>query len=165
VDKTFFATGGIRLGGQGTWRKGPAPRCRLEIVTAGLTEYLDRLTLYMTGWFAIGLFQNDREPKLDDAVGNYQEATFSGYSGSKLLYGWTNAAMRGVRAKSFATPLIWKHNGGPIANDVYGYFCINNVGALAFAERFCDGPITVDRRGRSVNLTPMFSAKNEREED
>jgi len=165
VDNGYFGTCGLRAGGQGKWGKAPGPRCQLEVTSAGLMEYLNKLTGYMKGWFKIGLYVNDHVPKLTDTISLYQQANFSGYQGAMLLYGFGQATMFGVRAKSVATTVVWTHDGGPIANDVYGYFVVNNKGILAFAERFCDGPFTVDRAGRSVKVKPVFSTKNEREED
>lgn len=162
---TLLATGGILMGGQGSFRQGKGHRCQLEVTAEGLKDFLNKLTGYMTGWFKVGLYQNDHEPALDDDVGMYSPCTFSGYDGPQLVYGWTLAAMYGVRAKSFATELVWQHDGGPIGNDVWGYYVTDPSGTLKFAERFCDGPFAVERLGRKIKIAPTFATKNEREED
>lgn len=165
MDRTLNGLGGILLGGWGSFVKRPPPRCQLEVTTSGLVAYLDKLTSFMFGWFKAGLFSNDFVPKLGSTIADVVPASFSGYDGERLLYGWTNAAMYGVRAKSFGTPLVWQHDGGPVNNQIFGYYVVDQSGILAFAERFCDGPFDVDRAGRKLTINPTFSTKNEREED
>jgi hypothetical protein len=136
----------------------------MEIVSVGLVQFLNNLTSLMTGWFSVGLFQNKWTPRLADNLGAVVPADFPGYNGLRLLYGWTAGAMFGVRARSHADDIKWVHDGRPGTNDIYGYYVVNKAGALAFAERWCDGPFTIDRKGRSIKLTPQFEAKNERED-
>ena len=163
MSNEFFATCGVRIGGQGEWETRPAKRCQLEVVSFGLKVFLDKLTTFMENWYECGLYQNDRQPLLDDTIADYVQANFSGYLDRQVLTGWTTAAMVGPRAKSSATQLVWKHDGGPVSNLIYGYYVTDKLGNLVFAERFCDGPFEVDRAGRAIRLTPVFSAQNQRE--
>jgi len=160
----FVTSGGVDIGG-GSGFEAKQEDCRLEVVETGLLDLAEQVRSYMSYWYKIGLFVNDREPKIGDVIGDYEEATFSGYSGMLLMGQFSAPAMSGVKARTFGPQVGWTHNGGPIANAVYGYFVVRNDGELAWAERFCDGPVIVDRAGRKVNIIPVFCLKNWQEED
>jgi len=163
VADEFLATGGLRIGGQGSWYTTPGERCQLEVVTAGLLAFAENLTTLMWGWYQLGLYQNDHKPVLGDTIAAYAPCDFSGYDGLRLIYGWTTPAISGVYAVSTALAISWMHNGGSVINDVWGYYVVDRGGILQFAERFCDGPFVIDRYGRRFTLSPTFRVSNERE--
>jgi len=159
----YIGSGGGDGGGQGTFVPNPPDLCRGVVVASGLLSYTNLIRLEMFGNHKVGLFSNDRKPKLNDDVSFYTPCTFSGYTGEKLTYGWTSPTMQGVRAFMHSEEFVWTHNGGPIANLVYGYTVVNVYGELRFAERFCNGPFQVGTLGRQIKLTLMFTTANESE--
>jgi hypothetical protein len=67
----------------------------------------------------------------------------------------------GYKARSTAPEIVFRHNGGPVTNLIYGYTVTDITGVLLFAERFCDGPVMMDREGRKLHLVPSFELQNE----
>jgi hypothetical protein len=157
----LLATCGARLGGQGNWQQLPPTTCKIVFVERGLTAALNALTPAVAGFWRVGLFQNDRTPRLADTAADYLPCNFSGYSGEKILYYFSPATMRGPRAWSQALPVEWTHNGGSVGNEVYGLYVTDLSGTLTIAERFCDGPFPLDRAGRFIRLLPELEALNE----
>lgn len=159
----WLASGGGESNGEGEWFNDDSHRCELTMQTNGLQQALDAVTSLQFGAWAAGLYQNDRVPKRGDVLSQYVPATFSGYVGTKRLYGWTPAGMAGKRARSTGDRLKWMHDGGTMANWIYGYYVVDLSGKLTYAERFCDGPFLIDRAGRALQLDPAFTARNENE--
>jgi hypothetical protein len=157
----FFACCGIRLGGQGGWEQLPPTTCKIVFVERGLTAALNALTPAVAGVWRVGLYKNDRTPRLADTAADYISCNFSGYSGEQLLYYFSPATMRGPRAYSQALPVKWTHNGGTVGNEVYGLYVKDLSGAIVVAERFCGGPFNLDRLGRFIRLTPELETLNE----
>jgi len=159
----FRASAGIRWGGAGRWASAGVRQCQAMVTEIGLIAFLDRCTSFMTGWWKLGLYMNDRLPLLQDTLSQYTPADFSGYSGPQLIYGFPAGTMIGERAQAAAYEITFTHDGGPSNCTVYGYYIEDNTGRLSIAERFCDGPIEMDRTGRQLRIRPTFWAENERE--
>jgi len=159
----YQGTGGGDGGGQGTFDPNPPDLCRGVVVNAGLLEYLTTIKLLMFGNHKVGLYSNDRKPKLADDVSLYVPCNFSGYDGLRLTYGWTFPVLVGDRAFTHSEEFVWSHSGGPVGNWVYGYYVVNVSGELKFAERFCNGPFLVAQSGRQIKLTLMMTSANESE--
>lgn len=160
----FVSSGGVDVGGQGTFVRNPGDICLLEVVQP---ELLRLVTLITTDWFAghkVGLFQNDVNPRLNTTIGNIVPCNFSGYDGLRLLYFFSPAFMGGIRAIRASQEYVWTYDGGPVTNYVYGYYIVDLAGNLTVAERFCDGPFAMDVPRRQFKLTPLFWLKNERRE-
>lgn len=132
----------------------------LVLMTAGA---LDQLNALRTSWLAtlrVGLFQNDWTPHLNSVIGHVVPATFSGYDGLHDAYGWGAAALFGELAVTQAGANAWTHNGGAVANWVYGYYVVNAAGALCWAQRDPDGPADVSVVAVVYGVLPRYAVKS-----
>jgi len=157
----FLASGGGEGSGEGKWAFDVGHLCELTVMNNGLLQSLSQLLSLQFGRWKTGLFQNDREPRQTDSLSNYVPCDWSGYQGLQRIYFLNPPFMAGKRARAEGQELVWSHDGGPIANFVYGFYVVDNNGDLAYAERFCKGPFEVKNKGRKFKLTPVFTARNE----
>lgn len=91
----------------------------------------------------INLFQEDHSPDAaTDVLADYTSkvATFSGYSA--VTPGYSNADWDGGIHKSISAVATFQHNGGGVANTIYGYY-ITTGSTLIAAKKF-DTPIVMD---------------------
>lgn len=82
------------------------------------------------------LFQNNYTPVEGSVVGDFTEATYSGYGGSKEPTYGTPCTVSGT---SFVTggSMFFQHDGGGTSNTIYGYYVTKTDDTtLLFAERF-----------------------------
>jgi len=151
----------VQLGGAGTFTRGKVNPCRLVLSSFGLRNTLQVLVdKWETKWF-VGLFQNDYHPVLTTTLANIVECDFSGYSGRKVTFSWSTPVMTGIYARSTAQYLTWTHNGGLVANFVYGYFVTNDADQYVWAERFCPDPLRISHKGNAVRIRPTFFLVND----
>ena len=161
MDSSFYTDGGMTIGGESGHEVQASPGCNLIFCESGLIQALDTLTAKVAEGYKIGLFQNDFVPFLGMTLLNISPASFSGYGGLQLAYGWSAAVIDGVRAVSRAHPMTWVHDGGPVSCWVFGYYIVDEDGNLAWAERFCPAPHAVNSVGITVRVTPELTARNE----
>jgi hypothetical protein len=109
----------------------------------------------------VGLFKNDRTPRVGDTIAAYTEADFSGYAGRKDAVGWTAPIMSGGHAVSQANSLSWRQNGGATSNNIYGVFYVDAAGDLLFAERDPRAPVLVDPDHRGYTFRPVLTDTSE----
>ncbi len=103
------------------------------------------------------LFKNDHVPAVTDTNANYTEANFSGYATFALgnwAAGFVNSDGKG---EIDATPHTFAHNGGAVANTVYGVYVTNNAGDVVYAERF-DAPRVLSAATDSIDYTAKITA-------
>lgn len=133
----------------------------LKVVRAGL-EFL--LTELVANWgvLTVHLFQNNKVPADGDGVGDYTEATFSGYNAQNAS-GWSAPTLQpdGVHFQTQATAMIFTHNGGGTSNNVWGYYVTNSGGVLLWAEQFTSPPIFMSVTGDFISLVPTFQDRSE----
>lgn len=120
-----------------------------------LAAFLEGATFYAK------LFRNDRIPKQTDTAAQYQEADFSGYQGQQPITAWTDPVMVDGRAYSRADSLTWQHSGGPEDNLIFGYFVVDEDGALLWAERNPAGPRIVSAGNPDYVVTPVVTETSE----
>lgn len=133
----------------------------LRYVGTGLLDGLgDLLASWVQAW-RFGLFQNDLTPDLSTVLAQIVPATFSGYAGLLTAAGWTAPALEGNRAVSRPGPLSWTHDGGAVANWIYGYYVQTLAGALVLAQRVPNAPAYVGTLGRVVSVAPVLSLRTE----
>jgi hypothetical protein len=133
----------------------------LVVTTAGEKILADVLgAAYNGGPYVIRLFQNDHTPDPADVLADYTEADFSGYA-ELDLDGWAAAVTVSGRAQIVATLKVWTHSAGAVDNDIYGYYVVNAGGALVWAERDPNAPVTVDTAGQEYNVLPRFTLRLE----
>jgi len=105
----------------------------------------------------IGLFQNDWTPTPSSGISEVQPCDFSGYAGLQTLTGWTTPTLYGETAITSADQVVWTYNGGPAKNWVFGYYVVDNTGALRWAERNPNGSVALVVAGNTFPVVPAFS--------
>lgn len=108
-----------------------------------------------------GLFKNNWTPSENDTISAVTPADFSGYSGLQTFSSWNAATWNSPRAEATAADVVWTHNGGATANDIYGYYVVNGSGALAWAERNAAAPVTISGSGQTYTVKPKFTRRSE----
>lgn len=88
------------------------------------------------------LYQNNYVPVDASVLGNFTEATFSGYADAVIAM-QTPAEVAGKAVSIDLVARTFTHNGGGTANTVYGYYVYDPfLGKLIWAERFA-APISM----------------------
>lgn len=101
------------------------------------------------------LFTNNITPAETDTVASYTEASGSGYGAITLPgAGWTVTAATPSYASYAQQAFIFT---GALGN-VYGYYLTRvTSGRIAWAERFTDGPYTVNTTGTEIRIPPRIT--------
>lgn len=136
----------------------------LKVVQAELLKTLNAQTaLFTAGPYKIGLFKNNFTPTDTSVIGDITPADFSGYSAVGLanLTAWTSASWSSPRAITQNADVVWTHNGGGTPNDIYGYYVVDSLGALAWAERNASAPVTMSAAGQTYTVTPKYTRRSE----
>lgn len=108
------------------------------------------------------LYQNNVTPSETSAVGDFTEATFTGYSEATLQSAnWTITQGNPTEAV-YDAPLPFVSSAGSQNQQIYGYYVVGAVsGDLKWAERFpsLPGPIVNDQD--TIAITPRITLDNE----
>lgn len=102
------------------------------------------------------LFTNNKTPAEADAVGDYTEATGSGYA-SITLTGASWTVTPGAPSSAAYAQQTFTFTGA--LGNVYGYYLTRlTTGDLVYAERFSDGPYNIANNGDQIKVTPTITA-------
>jgi len=104
------------------------------------------------------LFKNDYTPVEGSVLGDFTEATWTGYA-QKSLTGssWTVATVAGVTTGTFAVQ-TFTSTANQAAELSYGYYVLGATsGILLWAERFTDGPYAIAVLGDNIAITPKIT--------
>jgi hypothetical protein len=105
------------------------------------------------------LYRNAHEPSDDDRVEDYDEATFAGYAPIVLRGGfWITDVLDGV-GRAVYPERRFRATVDQAEQAIVGYFVTETDGALAWAERFADGPYPVEIRGDMIHVTPRYALR------
>jgi hypothetical protein len=123
-----------------------------------LTDFIgDRL---QTSGYTFRLYTNNVTPTTSTVIGDFTEATFTGYSsvaGSTVT--WSTPALSGHIAQTNGTNIIFNNTSGAGVT-VYGVYVTNAAGTkLYFAERDPAAPVTIPAGG-SYTYTPNQQFKS-----
>lgn len=100
------------------------------------------------------LFTNDQTPAAGDTDTDYDEASGFGYSDEALTSGsWV---ITPGAPSNGAYPMVVFSFTGALGN-VYGYYVVDAMGGLLWAERFTDGPYLVAHDGDDIKVVPVFT--------
>lgn len=103
------------------------------------------------------LFQNNYTPVIGDVVGNYTEATFTGYS-AKVLTPATWVLSGSNPAQITYPQQAFLSSADQAVQAIYGYYLIRTSGGeLIAAERFATPPINIQFNGDTINITPKIT--------
>jgi len=127
----------------------------LQTNAAALRTWLNSQT------YKLRLFQNNYTPLTTSVIGDFTEATFSGYAGQNIG-SWAVAVLSGSKYILTAPALTFSHSGGATGNTIYGYYIVTGGIAVAqWAERDPNGPRSMTASGDTYIITPTFSLKSE----
>lgn len=132
----------------------------LKVPFASLPVILQQLVAYFNG-LKIKLYKNNHTPADADTVADYTEADFDGYASKNLTaFGaaFLNASNKG---ETDHTILTWTDTGAVTPNSIYGYYVTTAGGALLWAEKLSNGPITMQANGDQYSVIPAFTFKSE----
>lgn len=104
----------------------------------------------------VRLFKNDHVPGPDTELADLTEATFSGYAALTLDPMSEPATMPGGKVRSQSLPVVFEHDGGPVANDVYGYMVTLELpggSAMLWCGRYEDAPVLMSGVGDVIDFT------------
>lgn len=128
----------------------------LLVPNAGANEMLARaVNKNASDNLKLRLYENNYTPVEASVVGDFTEATFSGYAAITLTgASWTMTTADPAVA-DYAQQTFTATAAG---NSVYGYYVTNNAGTICvWAERFTDGPYTITGNGDVVKVTPTIT--------
>lgn len=136
----------------------------LVFSTGGLEKGLDavRASLLASGNLQLRLFQNNITPDQNTTVGDFTEATFSGYAaqtiatwGSVSLDGDNNAVVEEINR-------TFTQSGTTTINDIYGYYVVDTstTALLVWSERAPSPPFAMDASGKTYTVLPRLVLKN-----
>ena len=125
----------------------------------------------LTGWvsrinanaYKIGLFKNDWTPTNTSVIAEVTPANFSGYAGLLPLITWSAGTMLWAdpRAIVFHPDVVWTMTAPVITNTIFGYYVVDLVGELQWAERRPGGGVLINGIGQSYTVSPQYSRRSE----
>lgn len=134
----------------------------LKVVKDELLKTLqEQVDLFVAGPYQIGLYKNNFTPVDGSVIGDITPADFSGYAGLQDLLSWATPTWISPRASSTHANVVWTHNGGGTPNDIYGYYVVDSLGDLAWAERNASAPVTISAAGQTYTVTPKYTRRSE----
>jgi hypothetical protein len=105
------------------------------------------------------LYSNNIVPAETDVAGTYTEVSGGGYASVALPYvGWTISS--GDPSYGLFAQQVFTFTGATAApSTIYGYYVIDNLGNLRWAERFVESILPfVPIKGSTIKITPRFEA-------
>lgn len=125
------------------------------LVQTGMTNQLTDIKAFQADWRLV-LFQNNYNPVPGSVLANLTLATFSGYAPGNVVNGAVAINGGGIAQMSAGT-VTFTHNGGGVANTIYGYAVIDNANnVLIWAERFA-AQRSMGANGDSISITLTFT--------
>lgn len=107
------------------------------------------------------LFQNNYTPVATTDVGDFTEASFSGYVTKTLSNPVTQAALdANNRAVTLYDLVTWTKSGAT-GNSIYGYYVLDNGGGLVWCERFVTGAWSMTVDGTILQFYPTFTNRSQ----
>lgn len=105
------------------------------------------------------LFSNDYTPVEGSVVGDFTEATFTGYS-AKTLAGASWTVVEGAPSEASYAEQSFTSSAGSQNQNIYGYYLVRATsGRIAYAERFTGAgvPYNIANSGDVIKVTPKIT--------
>lgn len=134
----------------------------IKVPNEGEIELLDYLKATFNGAnVKVRLYRNDYTPVDASVLADFTEANFSGYA-EQASGGYSFPLTVGGKAQTTGTPKEFTHNGGATANDIYGFYVVNNAGTkVLWAERIASAPVAMSANGHKLIVTPQLTLSTE----
>jgi len=123
------------------------------IPDVGLQYKLGHLRTAVFEVLTIRLYKVDKVPAAGDVLADYDaiQADFSGYAGQNMS-GWAPPILAGGIASIQPGTYSWGHNGGAVANTIYGWYAHSPDGVLVMASKRLAGPIVLSGAGQFYSV-------------
>lgn len=132
----------------------------LVVVRPALVEFLEQRRTYLNT-LTLRLFANNITPADTDVVGDYTEATFTGYAAIATV-SWGAAYLNANNiAQIDEIVRTFTQTGTTVVNNIYGYYLTAPGGALVFAERNPAGPIAMAATGATYSVQCRMTERNQ----
>lgn len=106
----------------------------------------------------VRLFQNDILPGPNNVVGDFTEATYTGYTAGGITVTWTTVVHDDTnRPIVYGSNCLFKATGSTVANTLYGYYVVDAASAYLWGGRFAS-PEMFTVAGDSVVVVPSYQA-------
>jgi len=131
------------------------------LVNSGKLNWINRVVASPT--YAVHLYQDDITIDRDSIAPDFTavEADYDGYADQNAT-GWTAGVINaGNAGESTADAQTYTCTGDTTPNTIYGYYILDDTGALVGAERFVGSGYEMAFAGQSIVLTPKLTMKSE----
>ena len=106
------------------------------------------------------LFKSNTTPSEGDTAGTFDEGTFTGYSSAALAGANWSFTAGDPSIATYSPTLTFKSSATQTAESIYGFYVVQTTsGILMWAERFSDGPYTINFNGDNINITLKLAAE------
>jgi hypothetical protein len=111
--------------------------------------------------YTLYLYKNDYTPIETSLITDFTVADFPGFSAAPIMSWVTPVDDGNHRAISHADPIVFTQTGTSTVNQIYGYFVVDYLGVLCWAERFATAPIPMIATGSVLTVIPYFTGRSE----
>lgn len=122
--------------------------------------FVASLTSYFAGICVLHLYQNNYTPVEASVLGNFTEATFTGYS-SVALTSWSLPVLTSPYQQITSAAVPFTVGTVGTGNNIYGYYVTDGSGNVLWAERDGNAPIAMSTTGAQYTVIPRFSLQSE----
>lgn len=122
----------------------------------GIRVALDNVTAGELATAKLRLYSNNLTPTNAQVIGDFTEATFTGYA-AVTLSGWTAASVAAHVASSTANPVTFTLTAG--TQSIYGWYITNAAGTVLYAAgRDAAAPVAMSLTVNNYQVTVTVSA-------
>lgn len=133
----------------------------LILCNNGKISLLSSFDAQQSATLKLRLYQNNYTPVEGSVLGDFTEATFSGYAQATPLVAVDITGPDGTNRWTITwSQCSWTKNGAT-GNQIYGYYVLNAANQVLFAERFGAAPIDMTVNGNHLQLTPKLTMKSQ----
>src|ERR1044072_2949235 len=134
----------------------------LKVPDVGEVNILDTLRgVWNSTTVRFHLYQTNYTPVDGSVLGDFTEATFSGYA-AIAVSSFAAATTVSNRGSTTANPITFTRGVGETSNSIYGYYVTDSTNTkLLFAERAPAPPISMTNVGDQIVITPVFTLSSE----
>lgn len=122
----------------------------------GIKDALSALVNRPPG-YTLRLFTNNITPNTSNVVGDFTEATFTGY-GATALAGWTAAAVVAHVAGTTANPITFTATGA--YQSIYGWYVTDGAGDYVCGGRDAAAPVVMSATVNTYQVTLSLTAQS-----
>jgi len=129
----------------------------LILTTYGAAQILRAALRNIPFTIRYGLFQNEWTPTAYSTLTSVSPAVFSGYAGLLPVNLWSDPTIVGAYGTSSNPPLVWTRGPGLQSAYIFGYYAVDSVPELLWAERLDEYPALLAVPGDQYAVTPSFT--------